>query len=248
LDYYFKLKFEFNHYRLRHKVNASICKKETGYVCVIDANVLTMAQKNTDYRQVLNQAMVNTCDGSSIAFFAGLIHGKRLRAYNGPEIFEYYIEQTQYKQVLLGNTLETISEINKKLLSQNRQNSHLHHVSIPFVSVEDFNYPDIADHLNGLAPDIIWVSLGAPKQEIFMSNILPHLKQGVMFGIGAAFNFYTGKLHLPRFNFFGLRLIWLNRFIREPRKLSLRLLNYIKILPFLILSEMIKINFKNTSK
>ena len=39
---------------------------------------------------------------------------------------------------------------------------------------------------------IIWVALGAPKQEKFMNKLLPYLKSGVMIAVGAAFKFYSG--------------------------------------------------------
>ena len=46
--------------------------------------------------------------------------------------------------------------------------------------------------------DIIWVALGAPKQEIFMNRLKPHLKKGVAIAIGAAFNFYSGMADAPQ--------------------------------------------------
>ena len=39
---------------------------------------------------------------------------------------------------------------------------------------------------------IIWVVLGAPKQEKFMNKLLPYLKSGEMIAVGAAFKFYSG--------------------------------------------------------
>jgi hypothetical protein len=41
----------------------------------------------------LNNSLINTCDGSSIAMIAGWIHDQKYRALNGPEIFEHYIEK-----------------------------------------------------------------------------------------------------------------------------------------------------------
>lgn len=39
---------------------------------------------------------------------------------------------------------------------------------------------------------IIWVALGAPKQEKFMNRLLPYLNSGVMIAVGAAFKYYSG--------------------------------------------------------
>ena len=63
---------------------------------------------------------------------------------------------------------------------------------LPFCNVEDFDYPGIARMIDEDGADIIWVALGAPKQEIFMSRLKPYLKRGVMIAVGAAFKFYSG--------------------------------------------------------
>ncbi|WP_301921455.1 WecB/TagA/CpsF family glycosyltransferase, partial [Ferruginibacter sp.] len=115
--------------------------------------------------------------------------------------------------------------------------AHLQTLSLPFLPVENFDYQLIAAQINSIAPDIIWVSLGAPKQEIFMNKILPFLNRGIMFGIGAAFNFYIGALNIPRFKIGSLKFIWVNRLFNEPRKLIKRLLPYIAMMPRLYFAE-----------
>ena len=64
-------------------------------------------------------------------------------------------------------------------------------MKLPFCNVEDFDYPN-SRMIDEMVPDIIWVALGALKQEIFMSRLKPYLKKGVMIAVGAAFKFYSG--------------------------------------------------------
>jgi N-acetylglucosaminyldiphosphoundecaprenol N-acetyl-beta-D-mannosaminyltransferase len=233
---YFNVLLEFDHEKFYRTIEDIIQGKDKGYVCVVDANVLTMAQSDLSYRKVLNSARINTCDGSSIAMMAGWAHHQKVRALNGPEIFENYIEK-DYSQLLLGSTPETYVKIKEVLLKNNLHVSHLESLPLPFIPVEDFDYKSIAGEINRLDPDIIWVSLGAPKQEIFMNKILPFLDRGVLFGIGAAFNFYIGDLNVPRFKIGSLRFIWLNRLINEPKKLIRRILPYIALMPKLYFQE-----------
>ncbi len=233
---YFNVNIEFDHNLFLNTIKHTIQDGSKGYVCVIDANVLTMAQNNNSYRKVLCNAMVNTCDGSSIALIAGHIYKQDFKALNGPTIFSNFIEKN-YKQLLLGNTLQTLDRIKEKVTSKGFQSNHIQALPLPFNSIDEFDYKSIAEQINNMNPDIIWVSLGAPKQEIFMSKILPYLNRGVMFGIGAAFNFYLGDLNLPSFSLGGLRFIWLNRLINEPRKLIRRIIPYILILPKLYFEE-----------
>lgn len=152
---------------------------------------------------------------------ANSIYGTNYSAFNGPELFEYYIERP-YKHVLLGNTQQKVDQIKAKV-AEKGLNLDLTHVDVPFVSVDQFDYPAIARQINELKPDIVWVSLGAPKQETFISNIFPYIEQGVLFGIGAAFNFYTGDLHNNKKEIGGLRFIWLERIFKEPKKQLKRL-------------------------
>ena len=64
------------------------------------------------------------------------------------------------------------------------------------------------------------ISLGAPKQEIFMSKLLPHIESGIMFGIGAATNYFRDRDIL---NGSKVHLIWLYRLLTEPKKQFKRL-------------------------
>lgn len=231
----FNIHIEFDSSFFCKTVEDYIIKKQKAYVCVVDANVITIAQKDLRYREIVKGANINTCDGSSIAKMASSIYGINYSAFNGPELFEYYIERP-YKHVLLGNKASKVEQIKAKVVGKGLQ-VDLQHVDVPFVSVEDFDYPVIAKQINELKPDIVWVSLGAPKQEIFISNIFPYIEQGVLFGIGAAFNFYTGDLHNNKKEIGGLRFIWLERIFKEPKKQLNRVGKFLLMMPKMYFEE-----------
>ena len=232
----FNIHIEFNSQILRETVERHIQERKKAYVCVVDANVLTIAQKDSKYREIVKNATVNTCDGSSIAKMVNKIYGTDFHAYNGPELFEYYIERP-YKHVLLGNKSSKVEQIKAKV-AEKGLDLDMSHVDVPFVPVDQFDYPEIAKQINELKPDIVWVSLGAPKQETFISNIFPYIERGVLFGIGAAFNFYTGDLHNNKKEIGGMRLIWLERIFKEPKKQLKRTWLYLKTMPSLYREEL----------
>ena len=231
----FNISIEFEPQIFRDTVERHINEKEKAYVCVVDANVITIAQKDMQYREIVKNATINTCDGSSIAKMVNKIYGTDYHAYNGPEVFEYYIERP-YKHVLVGNTAAKVEQIKAKV-AEKELNLDMTHVNVPFVPVEEFDYPAIAKQINELKPDIVWVSLGAPKQEKFIHNIFPYIEQGVLFGIGAAFNFYTGDLHNNKKEVGGLRFIWLERIFKEPKKQIKRTWDYLTVLPHMYKEE-----------
>jgi N-acetylglucosaminyldiphosphoundecaprenol N-acetyl-beta-D-mannosaminyltransferase len=236
VNYYFNIILEFDPSHIHKKIHECIIANEKGYICVVDGNVLTIAQKNLDYRRIINQSLVNICDGSSIAWLVSKIHNKNFRTLTGPEIFSTYIE-SRYKQILLGSTQTVYDKIITKLRSCGHEYSHIKHIPVPFLSVDDFNYKQIANEINKLNPEIIWVSLGAPKQELFMSKILPYIDKGLMFGIGAAFNFYIGELTIPKKRKGVFQFIWLNRIFHEPKKQLKRIIPYLTILPRIVYQE-----------
>ena len=231
----FNIHIEFDSEVFKNTVEKHIREKKKAYVCVVDANVITIAQKDLNYREIVKNATINTCDGSSIAKMVNKIYGTNYHAYNGPELFEYYIERP-YKHLLVGNTKAKVDQI-KSFVKQKGFDLDLQHLDVPFVPVDQFDYADIAKQINEIKPDIVWVSLGAPKQETFISKIFPYVNQGVFFGIGAAFNFYTGDLHNNKKEIGGLRFIWLERIFKEPKKQLRRVGGYLMVVPKMYLEE-----------
>ncbi len=113
--------------------------------------------------------------------------------------------------------------------------------SPPFAAVDSFDYEGIAKKVNASGADIIWVSLGAPKQEEFMYRLKPFLTKGVMVGVGAAFTFYGDdtQKRAPQI-IRNLHLEWLYRLMKDPKKTFSRVKREIYFLPGLIYKEIKK--------
>ena len=111
-------------------------------------------------------------------------------------------------------------------------------VELPFRNVEDFDYPEIAKMIEADGAKIIWVALGAPKQEKFMNHMLPYLTQGVMIGVGAVFKFFSGADE-PRCPVWVQKchLEFVYRIMRDPKKQMKRCFWIVWTLPGLYFSE-----------
>lgn len=235
---YFNIALEFNRASVHHTIKEIILAKRKGYVCVVDGNVLATACKDKEYQRIINNALINTCDGSSIALLAGIIHRKKCQTYTGPELFTDYT-QKNYKQYFLGNTTENLVRLKNEFKKLNYPVELFKFEALPFLPVEDFNYTEIAGKINKFKPDIIWVSLGAPKQEIFISKLFPYINQGILFAIGAAFNLFLADNDNKRAPVWmrKIHLEWLYRVCKSPDRIGKRAFNYFILLPKLILSE-----------
>jgi len=240
---YFDIYIEFDKSKIVKKINDCIAQNQKGYVCVVDGNVLATAHKQNQYKEVVNGALVNTCDGSSIALLAGLLHKSKFETYTGPDIFSKYVGEN-YTQYFLGNTDENLLRLKNKFEDLGHNLDNFKFQSLPYKSVEDFDYQTIAKEIQLFSPDIIWVSLGAPKQEIFISKLYPYLDKGVLFAIGAAFNLFLGDENNKRAPQIirKMHLEWLFRVLQEPNRVGKRALSYLIVLPKLISQEIRNIN------
>lgn len=238
---YFNIPLEFDHKSLEQKIlNTSLDSK--GYCCFVDSNVMVEANRKgqKEILAVLNGSLVNSCDGSILAKMASLAHKQKLCAYNGPQFFNKFIYM-QDAQCVVGNTAKVFLTIKTKL-SQGGKSPNLHFISLPFKDINEFNYLEIAKEINVIQPRFIWVSLGAPKQEIFMCKLLPHLNSGVMLGVGAALNYFSGEINdIPNWAT-KHNLIWFFRIMTEPKKQLKRVFKIVKHYPKIFLAEKHKLN------
>ena len=63
----------------------------------------------------------------------------------------------------------------------------------PFRILNEREKIEIIHLINKAAPAIAWVGLSTPKQEYFMAQYLQHLNTTLMIGVGAAFDFHSGR-------------------------------------------------------
>ncbi len=92
----------------------------------------------------------------------------------------------------------------------------------PFRALREEEDRADVDRINRAAPDFLWVGLGSPKQDVWMHLHQDSIKGCVMFGIGAAFDFWAGNIKRPPAWVDRLGLEWFYRFLQEPKRLLQR--------------------------
>jgi len=85
---------------------------------------------------------------------------------------------------------------------------------------------EIIDKINSAHPDIVWVGLGTPKQDFWVAQHRHLLDAPVLVAVGAAFDFFTGKVPQAPSWMQRCGLEWLFRLMCEPRRLAYRYLVY----------------------
>ena len=192
MENYFNIRYQFGKERVWQRLDDQIRTQHPAYICVADGNVVNMAQHSEAYRQILDGSIFSICDSGWIPVYIRWIYGIEREQYCGPMMFKDVVSQGKYRMFFMGTQQKTLDCLKKGLSKLNPRVQDMSFFELPFCKVEDFDYVGIAKMVEADGADVIWVALGAPKQDEFMHRLLPHLKKGVMIGVGAAFNFYSG--------------------------------------------------------
>lgn len=189
---YFNISYEFDRESVHERIARQLQTGTADYICVADGVVLDMANRKPDYLKVVNGGMFSICDSSYVPLYIRWIYGKQYKQYCGSQIFMDIIRSRKYRMIFMGTSPATLSGLRQNLQKENPDVADMQFVELPYRAVEEFDYAGIAHMIKDDGADIIWVALGAPKQEIFMSRLKPYLDYGVMIAVGAAFKFHSG--------------------------------------------------------
>ena len=198
MNNYFNINYEFDKLAVWRKIDEQLQKEEPHYICVADGNILQMVHKDMEYRRIVNESLFSICDSSWVPVFLKRLYGVEYQQYCGSQIFEELVGKKQYRQFFIGTSEKILDGLKKELSKKDPSINGMSFFAPPFCQVENFDYQGIANMINADNPDIIWIALGAPKQECFMNHLQPLLKRGILIGVGAVFNFYCGRVDAPK--------------------------------------------------
>ncbi len=235
---YFNIRYEFEPEAVHQAIADRLGQPGSDYICVADGVILNIANRYKEYLNVVNGGMFSICDSSYVPLYIKWIYGKRYTQYCGSAIFIDIVSSRKYRMIFLGTHQSTLDGLKEELKKYNPDVESMRFVELPFRKVEDFDYPAIAKMVEEDGADIVWVALGAPKQEYFMRYLKPHLHHGVMIAVGAAFKFFSGTdtQRAPQWMVHH-HLEFVHRIYKEPRKQLRRCGWIILTLPRLYLQE-----------
>ena len=239
MEKYFGISYEFDKAVVLNTIDRFARAKHKGYVCVADGVTLSMSQNYSLLREVLEGADIVTCDSGWVPLFLKWIYGIKREQLSGSELFSSILHKKKYKMMFLGTSNAILKPLREKISEIDPRILDMPFLSLPFRAVEDFDYKKIADSINEENPDIVWVALGMPKQEIFMYYLKPYLNRGICIGIGATFKFYSGlsgHRRAPRW-MIQCKIEWIYRILSEPKKQIGRCWLIFKTVPKLLYSE-----------
>jgi len=199
------------------------------YIAVTDMHSVMQAQRAPGFRHILSSADLVVPDGFPLVWL-GRRKGFALkkRVY-GPELMERFCEQTAakgYRHFFYGGAPGVAQDLAARLASRFPGLNIAGACSPPFRPLTLEEDAEAVSLINRSDADVLWVGLGAPKQERWMFEHRHSLKVPVLVGVGAAFDFHTGRIAQapPWIRDHGFE--WLFRLSREPSRLWQRYLIY----------------------
>lgn len=181
------------------KIKDSIHKGMKGYVCISNMRTVTIANKDDNYQDVMENSFMNTPDGTPLVWCGHWWGLKQVKRACGPHIFPRILKDkdAQIKHFFLGDTNEILDVLTKKATEEFGANV-VGRYSPPFVPLNEYDFKGLADMINKSGASIVWTALRAPKQDYLNAELIKHLNDGIVcVGVGAAFRSVIGILKQP---------------------------------------------------
>lgn len=195
-------------------------------VCITPVNCLLWAKENEKLREIYNSADLTLCDGVPLLWAAGILKDRLKGRVTGLDLLPQYIEECyrrNYSMFFLG-AKEGVAEALKRKYEALYPGIQIKGTySPPFADkFSDEENQKICAMVNQASPDILWVSLTAPKQDYWIYDHFQSLNTRIAIGVGGAFEVSLGSIKRAPVFMQRNGLEWLYRFSKEPRRLFRR--------------------------
>jgi N-acetylglucosaminyldiphosphoundecaprenol N-acetyl-beta-D-mannosaminyltransferase len=213
------------------RILEAVEQRRRGYICVTGVHGIMESRTDKSLRHILNNAFLCTPDGMPTVWMGKLSgHPEMSRVY-GPDLMLAVMEATRDKPVrhfFYGGQEGVADDLKIKLEQRFPGVSITGTFCPPFRPLNEKEVRQLQRKVSTSQADIVWVGLSTPKQERFMAEYLPQLDTSIMVGVGAAFDFHSGRVKQAPVWIQRNGLEWLYRVMQEPKRLWRR---YFSIVP-----------------
>ena len=206
-----------------------IARRDPHYVCVSTVHGIMECQKSPTLRRLFNASGLTTPDGMPLVWISRLQGFRHVRRVYGPDLMLALCEQSLakgYRHYFYGGIEGVAEELRARLQQRFPGLQVVGTESPPFRPLTPEEDKEVCERIRATRPDIVWVGMSTPKQDIWSAEHAGRVEAPVVIGVGAAFDFLSGrKRQAPRWmGQSGLE--WLFRLFQEPRRLWRRYLIY----------------------
>jgi N-acetylglucosaminyldiphosphoundecaprenol N-acetyl-beta-D-mannosaminyltransferase len=211
-------------------MDGMIDRRERGYVCAAAVHVLMVAGHDPSTRAALIGASLVVPDGRPLVWALNLLGESLTDRVYGPELTVRYCNRAAERghRIWLygGATPAALEELELALRARFPEIRIVGGLSPPHRPLTDAEERELAGRIDADSPDIVWVGVGAPRQELWMARMRPLVEAPLIAGVGAAFDFIAGRKRQAPAWMQRRGLEWLFRLSQDPRRLAPRYLRY----------------------
>ena len=227
-----------------------ISKAKKTQVCFVPTNSILAARKDKHVMDVYNAADIVMCDGVPVKWAAGFLGTPLKERLTGFDFFPHFIQhcaEKNYSVYFLGAKEGVARQLAEKYQLLYPSIRIAGYSTPPFAAVFSKEQNDtICADINAANPDVLFVSLTAPKQDIWIHAHLDQVNVKLALGVGAAFDSEAGSLRRAPKLMQQMGLEWLFRFIQEPRRMFRRYFIEAPIFIPLVIKQRLSINFQKS--
>jgi len=218
-----------------------VARREHRYVCVTPAHAVMDCYNDQRLLPIFNGSGLTVPDGMSLVWLLRLKGYRQVRRVYGPDLMLATCHASVplgFRHFLYGGAPGVAEELAVRLLGQVPGLQVAGVYAPPFRDLSPGEDRQVASKIDESRADIVWVGISSPKQETWMAEHVGRVVAPVLIGVGAAFDFLSGrKPQAPRWvQRSGLE--WLFRLVSEPRRLWPRYRQYPEFVA-LVLREMV---------
>jgi N-acetylglucosaminyldiphosphoundecaprenol N-acetyl-beta-D-mannosaminyltransferase len=204
---------------------------EKGETCkqVVVANSFSvvLASKNKEFKEVCRKADIIFADGAPVVWVSSLSRKKIPERIPGPDFmwnFSKICAAKGYKIFLMGGQKLYLSRLKENMEREFPGIQIVGTLSPPYGEWSKEDDERIISAINSSKADVLWVGVSTPKQDIWIAHHKSKIKAKVALGVGAAFDFHSGKVKRAPKWMRKAGFEWLYRFLSEPKRLWKRYL------------------------
>ena len=193
----------------------------SAYVCVATVHMTMEAFDSSEFQRVVNGADLVTPDGRPLVWALRSLGIKDATQVRGTDLTTHVVERAARERVpigLYGGTPELLQRFARTLKSRYPATRVVCQIAPPFRPLTPEEDERVTQEIVSSGARIVFVGIGCPKQERWMVLHKERIP-AVMLGVGAAFDFHTGRVRQAPHWMQVAGLEWVFRLLMDPKRL-----------------------------
>lgn len=199
-------------------------QKKKCVVCTPNSEIVMLAQKSGELRNFIETADLVVPDGIGLVLASRIVKNPLSERVTGIDLMDRILGYCSEngKSVFIMGSRPGVAEKAAANISQKFKDisfAGTHHGYFKGYHTGCENSPEeveVIEKINAAKPDVLFIAMGAPKQELWISKHKDRLDATIIMGVGGSADVYAGEVQRAPMAYQKLGLEWLYRLIKEP--------------------------------